>query len=75
MLTIARDSETYYYHKDGLGSVTELTDPTGTLVQAFEYDAWGIPTIYVPDSAIKNTYLFTGREWDAGNAARCLDEA
>ncbi|HUT18233.1 MAG TPA: RHS repeat-associated core domain-containing protein, partial [Anaerolineae bacterium] len=65
VLTITRDGETYYYHKDGLGSVTELTDATGTLVQAYEYDAWGIPTIYVPDSAIKNTYTFTGREWDA----------
>jgi RHS repeat-associated protein len=29
----------YYYHKDGLGSVTELTDVDGALVQAYEYDA------------------------------------
>lgn len=29
----------YYYHKDGLGSVTELTDSLGELVQAYEYDA------------------------------------
>jgi YD repeat-containing protein len=29
----------YYHHKDGLGSVTELTDVDGALVQAYEYDA------------------------------------
>ncbi len=63
-LTITRDSATYYYHYDGLGSVTELTDSTGALAQAYEYDAWGIPTIYDPTSSIGNPYLYTGRRWD-----------
>ncbi|MBN1918477.1 MAG: RHS repeat-associated core domain-containing protein, partial [Verrucomicrobia bacterium] len=37
----------------------------GALSQAYEYDAWGNPTIYDPDHASKNRYLYTGREWDA----------
>ncbi|HOU97505.1 MAG TPA: FG-GAP-like repeat-containing protein [Bacteroidales bacterium] len=31
----------YYIHKDHLGSITEITDNTGALVQRFCYDAWG----------------------------------
>lgn len=55
----------YYYHKDGLGSVTELTDVDGALVQAYEYDAWGVPTIYdTDDPELDQPYLYTGRRWD-----------
>jgi RHS repeat-associated protein len=65
VLSIERDSSRWYYHHDGLGSVTELTDESGDLSQAYEYDAWGNATIYDPDHASGNTYLYTGREWDA----------
>jgi uncharacterized protein RhaS with RHS repeats len=92
VLAVTRDGLTFYYHYDGLGSVTELTDADGLLAQAYEYDAGnaahcqgrsqrlrhvsrlsgdGIPTIYEPEHASGNPYLFTGRRWDAGNAARC----
>jgi len=64
-LTIERDGNVYYYHYDGYGSVSELTDEDGALAQAYEYDAWGIATIYDPESAIENPYLYTGRRWDA----------
>jgi RHS repeat-associated protein len=65
VLAVTRDGQTFYYHYDGLGSVTELTDADGLLAQAYEYDAWGIPTIYDPEHASGNPYLFTGRRWDA----------
>ena len=45
VLTIERDSSRWYYHHDGLGSVTELTDGDGDLAQAYEYDAWGNMTL------------------------------
>jgi len=64
-ISIERDGEIYYYHYDGYGSVSELTDEDGALAQAYEYDAWGIATIYDPESAIENPYLYTGRRWDA----------
>ena len=37
--------ETLSYHSDALGSVTELTDAAGAVVQAYVYDAFGETTI------------------------------
>jgi len=60
----------YYYHQDGLGSVTAITDSTGNLVESYRYDVYGTPTILAPDSrlltssAIGNRLLFTGRDRD-----------
>ncbi len=30
-----------YYHFDALGSIANLTDPTGTVQNRYQYDAWG----------------------------------
>jgi RHS repeat-associated protein len=53
--------QTYYYHADGLGSITGLTDSSQTVVQNYGYDGFGnlsqTPTI-------QNPYTYTGREWD-----------
>jgi len=60
----------YYYHADGLGSVTEITDVTGNLVESYRYDVFGTPTMYdhsairISQSAIGNRLLFTGRDYD-----------
>lgn len=60
----------YYYHFDGLGSVTELADSAGAVVEKYEYDAYGKPSIFdgsnnsLPESAIGNVYMFTGRRFD-----------
>ena len=56
-------SESFVYHTDGLGSVTELTDSTGTVVRAYVYDAYG--QIVTETGALENPYTFTGREFDA----------
>ena len=61
---------TYYYHRDALGSITEVTDESGTVVERYEYDVYGAVTIYdgswvtLTASAIGNPYLFTGRRYD-----------
>ncbi|MFH1778323.1 MAG: hypothetical protein ABH952_12370, partial [Candidatus Omnitrophota bacterium] len=61
---------TYYYHYDGLGSVTEITDAAGTVIEKYEYDAFGNTTIkdtldnVLNESAIGNPYGFTGRRLD-----------
>ncbi|WP_179957628.1 FG-GAP-like repeat-containing protein [Exilibacterium tricleocarpae] len=34
-------SKTRYLHKDHLGSVTTITDETGSIVEEFSFDAWG----------------------------------
>jgi RHS repeat-associated protein len=60
----------YYYHADGLGSVTKITDVTGNLVESYRYDVFGTPTMYdhsairISQSAIGNRLLFTGRDYD-----------
>ncbi|MFA5144009.1 MAG: RHS repeat-associated core domain-containing protein [Candidatus Omnitrophota bacterium] len=51
-----------YYHYDGLGSVTNLTDSTGATVESYSYDVFGKPSTV---SAVGNRYMFTGREYDA----------
>ena len=51
-------------------SITALTDGAGQVVERYAYTAYGEPTILdaslnvLPDSAVGNRYLYTGREWD-----------
>jgi len=59
VLAMRRSSKSHYYSQDGLGSVTGLTDEAGSLVEAYDYDAYGQPG---KSSALGNRYMFTGRE-------------
>ncbi len=68
---IASGSEAiYYYHYDGLGSVTGITNSSGALVEKYTYDIYGSVIIrdsgnnVLSQSAINNRYMFTGREYD-----------
>lgn len=40
-LALIQSGATYYYHKDSLGTVTDLTDSTGAIVQTYQYDSYG----------------------------------
>ena len=63
--------QTYYFQQDHEGSVTHLTDGTGTVTEKYKYDAFGAPTMYnaggavITSSAYGNRALFTGREYDS----------
>lgn len=59
---MTRNSNTYYYTFDGLGSVSELTDSTGAVTEAYKYDAFG--NLQTPP-ATGNPYTYTSREYDA----------
>lgn len=69
-LTMERGGQIYYYHRDGLGSITEVSNSVGVIVERYEYDVYGTATIYdgsnnvLSASAIGNPYLFTAREYD-----------
>ncbi|MBZ0167351.1 MAG: RHS repeat-associated core domain-containing protein [Candidatus Omnitrophica bacterium] len=71
-LTMTRSSTTYYYLTDGLGSVRQLTNSSGTIVESYDYDPYGQVTIYNSSltditssgSGIDNPYMFTGRRLD-----------
>ena len=53
---------THYYFMDGLGSVTDLANTNGELVESYTYDAYGTPNA---PSAVGNPFMFTGREYDS----------
>jgi len=61
VLTMNRNSQTFFYFYDGLGSVTDLTNAAGELVESYQYDVYGQPTT---PSTVGNPYLFTGRQLD-----------
>ena len=53
---------TLYYHQDGLGTVTELTDSNGNIAKAYVYDAYG--NILESPGTVEQPYTYTGREFD-----------
>ena len=61
---------TYYYHTDGLGSITELTDPSSSVIEKYSYDIFGNVIIkdaqgnVLSQSAVGNPYFFTARAID-----------
>ncbi len=61
-LAVEKKKDIYYYHADGLGSITTLTDSKGRVVQKYEYDSFG--NLKNQKNKIKQPYTFTGREWD-----------
>lgn len=61
-LSLMRDAQTYYYHADGLGSITSITDSTQTVVNRYAYDSFGAPK---SSETIRNAYTYTGREYDS----------
>ncbi len=55
-------TERFYYHRDALGSVTDLTDASANSVRAYAYDTFG--RIALQQGSLENPYTFTGREAD-----------
>lgn len=54
-------SSFYYYHADGLGSITAITSSGRNVEQRYSYDLFGMPK---PTTSFRNPYQFTSREWD-----------
>ncbi|MCP4356607.1 MAG: RHS repeat protein, partial [Chloroflexi bacterium] len=70
LLTMERGGSVYTYHRDALGSVTEVSNSAGSLVERYEYDVYGTPSFFdaadnpLTSSGINNPYLFTARRYD-----------
>lgn len=60
-LALERNGQYFYFHQDGLGSVTSITNAAHAVVQTYEYDSYGMVT---PSPNFRNSYTWTGREWD-----------
>lgn len=61
--TIPVADGTLYYHQDGLGTVTELTDNNGSVAKAYAYDAYG--NLLESPGTVDQPYAYTGRESDS----------
>ncbi|MDK9717722.1 MAG: DUF6531 domain-containing protein, partial [Trichlorobacter sp.] len=60
-LALERNGQFYYYHADGLGSITAISDTARTVVERYSYSVFGQPR---PTTGFRNSYQFTAREWD-----------
>jgi len=58
-----RDGKNLYYVKDGLGSVTALTDSLGNIVHEYSYSVFG-EIIDESGDVVKNPFTYTAREWE-----------
>ena len=54
----------YFYNVDGLGSVSNLTDSTGTVQETYSYDAWGNALTATGKVGTQNKFRFTGQALD-----------
>lgn len=61
-LTVQQGANTYYYHRDGLGSVVNLTDSAGSNIKSYTYKTFG--EIYSESGTLVQPFTFTGREYD-----------
>jgi len=61
-LAVDKDGVLYYYHADGVGSIVALTNNTEATVEGYTYETFGKVEHF--GNAVKNTYAFTGREYD-----------
>ena len=60
-LAMERGGSFFYYHADGLGSITAITDQNRNVVQRYSYDSFGVPKY---TETFRNSFMYTGREWD-----------
>jgi len=62
-LAMLRSSATSYYDADGLGSVTSLTNSSGSIVATYTLDGFG--NLKASTGSIVSPFRFTGRELDS----------
>ena len=61
-LAILRSSTTSYFHADGLGSVTSLSNAAGSIAGTYTYDSFGKLTASI--GSLVNPFQYTARESD-----------
>ena len=61
-IAVTNGGSTFFYHQDGLGTVTDLTDSVGATAKSYSYDAYG--TIVDQTGTLDQPYTYTGRELD-----------
>ena len=70
-LIMRRSGQDYFYHADALGHVVGLTNASGSIVETYEYQAFGHTVVrnaqgeLHDQSTVGNPFLYTSREFDA----------
>ncbi|MEA3467526.1 MAG: RHS repeat-associated core domain-containing protein [Thermodesulfobacteriota bacterium] len=62
VISMRSDGNSYYYFRDGLGTVTSLNNNNEGIVNTYEYDAFG--NVVGGTESVTNPYGFTGRLLD-----------
>ncbi len=62
-LVLEKAGASFFYHTDGLGSITEITDSVGVVKQRYTYSAFGKIESQLDPNFIQ-PYTFTAREFD-----------
>ena len=62
-LATLRSGTTNYFERDGLGTVTSLSSPTGGIANSYTYDSFGKLT--GSTGTFTNPFQYTGREFDS----------
>ena len=62
-IAVTKGGATFFYHQDGLGTVTDLTNAAGATAKSYAYDAYG--NIVDQMGTLDQPYSYTGREFDA----------
>ena len=60
--SVERGGQSFFYQADHQGSVTQITDAAGFVVNFYEYDSYG--RIEASIEGIANPFTYTGREQD-----------
>jgi RHS repeat-associated protein len=61
-LAMLRSAATSYYHADGLGSITSLSNTAGSIANTYTYDSFGKLT--ASTGSLVNSFQYTARELD-----------
>jgi RHS repeat-associated protein len=64
LITQTRSGITTFYLVDALGSTRALADTSGSIVNTYDYDAFG--ELIASTGNLQNQYLFAGEQYDAG---------
>jgi len=62
LIGVEGGGQNYFYHTDGLGNITQITDSSKQIVTSYSYDAFG--NITSQTGALTNPYIYTAREYD-----------
>jgi RHS repeat-associated protein len=62
-LVMLRSSTTSYYEQDGVGTVTSLSNASGSLAQTYNFDSFGNQT--GSSGSLVNPFRYTAREFDS----------